>query len=115
VTAAVGAGVQRQCSSSRNRRRRPPRTSRPAAESRLRRSRFGSQRRAVPVRASSWVQASSSQARETISHQSWFWAKPLSGRFRVSLAQRIRSSQRAAKAALGGIHAKQIITVYVAD
>jgi hypothetical protein len=33
-----------------------------------RRSRFGSQRRAAPVRTISWVQASSSQARAAISH-----------------------------------------------
>jgi hypothetical protein len=96
MTAAVISPAQGHRSASRSRRRRPPRTSRPAAESRRRRSRLGSQRRAVPVRASSWVQASSSQARETISHQSWFWAKPWRGRFRspVSFAQRIRSSQR---------------------
>jgi hypothetical protein len=28
----------------------------------------------VPARASIWVQARTSQARETISHQTWFWA-----------------------------------------
>ena len=80
-----------------SRRRRPPRARRPATENRRSRSRFGSQRRAVPVRASICVQASSSQARATISHQSWFWAKPFSGRFRspVSFALRIRSSHRA--------------------
>ena len=70
---------------------------RPATENRRSRSRFGSQRRAWPARASSWVQASSSLARATISHHSWFWANPFSGRLRspVSLAQRTRSSQRA--------------------
>ena len=47
--------------------RRPPRTMRPAAEKSRSRSRFGSQRRAVPVRASMVVQARSSQARATIS------------------------------------------------
>ena len=49
---------------------------------------MASQRRAAPLRASSWVQASSSQASATISHQSWFWAKLFSRRFRspVSLA-----------------------------
>ena len=30
----------------------------------------------LPARASSWVQASSSQARATISHRSWLWANP---------------------------------------
>jgi hypothetical protein len=42
----------------------------------------------VPAGASIWVQASSSQASATISHQTWFCAKPFSGRFRspVSLA-----------------------------
>ncbi len=58
----------------RRRSRRPPRTIRPAAENRRSRSRFGSQRRAVPVRASSWVQAISSHARATIWHQIWFCA-----------------------------------------
>jgi len=33
---------------------------------------LSSQRQAGPVRASSWVQASSSPARDTISHHSWF-------------------------------------------
>ena len=43
------------------------------------------------------VQAVSSQAMATSSHQIWFWAKPCRGRLRspVSLAHRIRSSQRA--------------------
>ena len=51
----------------------------------------------APGRASIWVQASSSQASATISHQTWFCAKPFSGRFRspVSLAFRMRSSHRA--------------------
>jgi hypothetical protein len=94
VMAAVISQAQGQRSASRSRRRRPPRVSRPAAENRPSRRRFGSQRRAFPVRASSCVQARSSLARATISHQSWFWAKPFSGRFRspVSLAQRMRSS-----------------------
>ena len=77
---------------------RPPRTRRPATEKRRSRRRLGSQRRAGgrAGRASA-VQAVSSQARATISHQIWFWAKPCSGRLRrpVSLAQRMRSSQRA--------------------
>ena len=95
--AAVIPAAQGQFCARRRRRRRLPRTIRPATENRRSRSRFGSQRRASPVRASIWVQARSSQARATISHHSWFWAKPLSGRFRspVSLAHRIRSSHRA--------------------
>lgn len=39
-----------------------------------RRSRFGSQLRALPGRASMVIQASNSQARPTISVQIWFWA-----------------------------------------
>jgi len=97
--AVVMSAAQGHRSARRSRRRRPPRARRPATESRRSRSRFGSRRRACPVRAMSWVQASSSQARATISHQAWFWAKPLSGRLRspVSLAQRIRSSQAAGR------------------
>jgi hypothetical protein len=99
--AVVISPAQGQCWS--RRRRRPPRTSRPAADSRRGRSRLGSQRRAVPVRASSCVQAVRSQARAAISHHSWFLAKSLKGRFRrpVSLAQRIRSSHRARHRCLG--------------
>jgi hypothetical protein len=84
-------GAQGQRWARRSRRWRPPRTRRPATENRRSRRRLGSRRRAVPVRASIWVQASSSQARAVISHHSWFWAKPLRGRLRspVSLAQRI--------------------------
>jgi hypothetical protein len=54
VTAAVTWEAQGHRSASLSRRRRPPRASCPAAEKRRRRSRFGSQRRAVPARASSW-------------------------------------------------------------
>jgi hypothetical protein len=67
-------------------------------ENRRSRSRLGSQERADPVRASIWVQVSNPQASATISHQTWYCAKPLSGRFHssVSLAfrGRIRSSYR---------------------
>jgi hypothetical protein len=56
-----------------------------------------SQARAGPSRASIAIQAVSSRAMATSSHQIWFWSKPRSGRFRrlVSLAHRIRSSHRA--------------------
>jgi hypothetical protein len=46
---------------------------RPAQAKIRSRSRRGSQRRAGPGRASIAVQASSSQASATISHQIWFW------------------------------------------
>jgi hypothetical protein len=39
-------------------------------------------RRILPGRVSIAIQARSSQARATISHQIWFWAKPLRGRLR---------------------------------
>ena len=78
LIAAVIWRAQGQYSASRCRRRGPPRARRPAKM--RRRSRLGSQRRAGPVRASIWVQASSSQAGATISHQTWFCAKPRSGR-----------------------------------
>ena len=80
VTAAVISPTQGHRAASLSRRRRPTRARRPATENRRSRSRLGSQRRAVPVRASIWVQARSSQARATISHHSWFWAKPCRGR-----------------------------------
>jgi len=81
----------------RSRRRRPPRTMRPAAENSRSRSRLGSQARAGPSRARSCIQAVTSQAIATSSHQIWFWSKPCRGRLRspVSLAARMRSSQRA--------------------
>jgi hypothetical protein len=61
---------------------------------RRRRSRLGSQRRALPVRASICVQASNSQARATISHQTWFWAKPFSqGRFRSLVSFAFRTGE----------------------
>ena len=62
------------------------------------RSRLGSHRRpSVPARASICIQAVSSIASWTMAIQILFWAKSCSGRFRnpVSLAPRIRSSQRA--------------------
>ena len=98
LIAAVISRVQGQRSASRSRRRRPPRTSRPATAKIRSRSRLGSQRRAGPARASICVQASRSQASATISHQSWFCANPFSGRLRrpVSLAQRILAACPAA-------------------
>ena len=77
--AAVIWPAQGQRCARRSRSRRPPRASRPATEKRRRRSRLGSQRRAVPVRAGSCVQARSSLARAAVSHHSWFGAKPFSG------------------------------------
>jgi hypothetical protein len=77
---------------SRSRLRRPGRTSRAGIGSSRSRSRLCSQRRALLlVSASIWSQASSSQARATIAHQIWFWAKSCSGRLvrPVSLAERI--------------------------
>ena len=69
-----------QRSASRSRSWRPLLARWPAAESGRSRRRLGSRRRALPVRASIWVQASSSQARAAISHQIWLRAKFLSGR-----------------------------------
>jgi acyl carrier protein len=76
---------------------RPPRAIRPAAVNRRSRRRLGSHARAGPSRASIVIQAVSSHAMATSSHQTWFWAKPCSGRPRnpVSFAHRIRSSHRA--------------------
>jgi hypothetical protein len=51
----------------------------PAAEKRRSRSRLGSQARAGPSRAGICIQAVSSQAIATSSHQTWFWSKPCSG------------------------------------
>lgn len=81
MIAAVSCLAQGQVAARRSRRRRPPRTSRPAAENS--RSRLGSQVRAAPSRASSWIQAGSSLAMATSSHQSWFWSKPCSGSVRI--------------------------------
>ena len=52
---------------------------------------FGFHRRAGLVKASICLQASSSHASATISHQTWFCAKPRSGSLRspVSLVARI--------------------------
>ncbi len=83
---------------SRRLRCRPLVAMRPAMFSSRRRRRLGSRVRAgVPVSARCWVQARRSPASATISSQSWLAAKPCRGRLRspVSLAQRIRSSQRA--------------------
>jgi hypothetical protein len=76
VMAVVICAVQGQVAARRSRRRRPPRTTRPAQVNRRSRSRLGSHRRASPVRASICVQASRSQASATISHHTWFWSKP---------------------------------------
>jgi hypothetical protein len=74
VIAAVISAVQSQLAARRSRRRRPPRTMRPAQVKIRSRSRLGSQRRASPGTASICIQASSSHASATISHHSWFWA-----------------------------------------
>ncbi len=63
VIAAVTSCAQGQRSAMRSRRRRPPRTSRPAAVKSRSRGRLGSQRRALPVRASICIHASSSHAK----------------------------------------------------
>jgi hypothetical protein len=58
---------------------------------------LGSQARAGRFRASICIQAVSSQAIATCSHQTWFRAKPCRGRLRspVSLPARMRSSHQA--------------------
>lgn len=88
--AAVVSPAQGKFAARRSRRRRPPRTIRPAQVKSRSRTRFGSQRRAVPGKASICIQASSSHASATISHQIWLCEKPCSGRLRspVSFAQR---------------------------
>jgi hypothetical protein len=63
-------------SASLSRSRRLLRARRAEMANRRRRNRFGSQRLAWPARASICAQASSSQARATISHHTWFCAKP---------------------------------------
>ena len=65
--------------------RRPGWISRAPAENSRSRSREGSQRRtwelpSAVVKASSWVQAVSSQAMSTRAHQIWFWLEPWRGR-----------------------------------
>jgi hypothetical protein len=59
----------------RSRRRRPPRASRPAAENRRNRSRLAPPARAGSCRAGMPIQAVSSQAIATSSHQIWFLAQ----------------------------------------
>jgi len=75
-------------------RRGPPRTSRPAAQNSRSRSRLGSQARAGASRASIAIQAVSSQAMATSSHQSFYpagdVARPENGE-RVARRRRTRS------------------------
>jgi hypothetical protein len=72
-------GGQGQLAASRSGRRRPLRARRPAAENSRSRSRLGSQARAGPARASIAIQAVSSQAMATSSHQIWVLAKAVQG------------------------------------
>jgi len=67
-TAAVIWLAQGHGAASRSRSRRPLRASRPATAKMRGRSRFGSQRRAFPARASIWVQVSAAHDQATIAH-----------------------------------------------
>jgi hypothetical protein len=89
--------TQGQDAYSRSRRRRPPRTRCPAAENKGSRKRLGFSGPREAIKGEHLLQTRSSQAIATGSHQIWSWSKPCRGRLRgpVSLAHRMRSSQRA--------------------